>query len=331
MHTLLELLHEHGHECEAVASLRHGWRRRAARAIAFLSHHRWCSVRDRQNGYQTHRAQYRWLAATAARRIDAFHPDVVMTQLNVGREVARYALARGIPVTVTIHDAEFSHWKLPAPHARLKFITNSQFMAERLRDQLHIEAAVIYPPVRLQNYKVSSRVPEYVAFVNPIPKKGLDLALGIAAALPEQKFLFIESWPLERRLRRDLLQCLRSFPNITFTRWMPDIRNAYSRTALLIVPSQCEEAFARVIAEAQVNGIPVLARDVGGLSEAIGTSATLFSRSATALDWAREIHHLLTDPAYYSSRSAAAIENTTRPEFDCRSQMEQYLALVSKL
>jgi glycosyltransferase involved in cell wall biosynthesis len=299
--------------------------------MAFLSHQRRFSVRDRHNGYQTHRTRYRWLVATAARRIDAFHPDVVMTQLNVGREVAAYALARGLPVTLSVHDAEFHRWKWPAPHPRLKFITNSRFIASRLRDQLHLESAVIYPVVRLENYKVSSRVPEFVAFVNPIPEKGLDLALEIAAALPNYKFLFVESWPLECVLRRDLLQRLRPLPNITFTRWTPDIRTIYSRTALLILPSQWEEAFARVIPEAQVNGIPVLARDVGGISEAIGTGGILLSRQATAREWADEIQRLLTDRSYYSSRSAAAIANTVRPHFDPKCQMERYLALVSNL
>jgi glycosyltransferase involved in cell wall biosynthesis len=41
-------------------------------------------------------------------------------------------------------------------------------------------------------------------------------------------------------------------------------RRTMGRRAVLILPSQWEKAFARVILEAQANGIPVLGRNVGG-------------------------------------------------------------------
>lgn len=42
---------------------------------------------------------------------------------------------------------------------------------------------------------------------------------------------------------------------------------------MLLVPSLCEEAFGRVVIEAQLNCIPVLYHDIGGLREAAGQSA----------------------------------------------------------
>jgi glycosyltransferase involved in cell wall biosynthesis len=112
--------------------------------------------------------------------------------------------------------------------------------------------------------------------------------------------------------------------------WTPDIKSVYARTAVLLVPSQWQEAFGRVALEAQVNGIPVVARNVGGLGEVLEPSGVLIAPEATAEVWAGEIERLLSDPAYYGQRSAAARANAARPEFDPRYQMERFLSLVSR-
>jgi glycosyltransferase involved in cell wall biosynthesis len=323
------MLCEHGHECEAVVGLHRGWRRRVLRGMLFLSARRCLALSDWQNIYRTHRTSRRLVAAVAARRLEAFHPDVVMTQLDRGREIAELALRRGLPVTLTVHDAVLDRAIWPRPHPRLKFITNSEFVASRVRDQLGLESTVIYPVIRLQSYKVGSRVPEFITFVNPVPEKGVELAFQIAALVPHRRFLFVESWPLGEKARRRLREGLKQLSNVTFAGWTHDMRTVYSRTALLIVPSQWEEAFARVILEAQINGIPVLGRNVGGVSEALFASGVLFPREATAQDWADEIQRLLSNHSYYLQRSAAASANAARPEFDAKHQMERFLSLVT--
>lgn len=329
VHTLLSLLSEHGHQCEAAVALQRGWRRHVLQGMLFLSARRRLALSDRQNVYQTHRTLRRRIAALAERRLEAFHPDVVMTQLDRGHEITELALRRGLLVTLTVHDAVLDRGIWPAPHPRLKFIANSQFIASRVRDQLGIESTVIYPVIRLESYKVSARVPEFITFINPVPEKGVELALEIAALVPQRRFLFVESWPLGDKARRRLREGLKRCANVTFRRWTQDMKTVYSRTALLILPSQWEEPFARVILEAQINGIPVLARNVGGVSEALGDSGLLIPREATARGWADEIQRLLSNHSYYLQRSASASANAARPEFDAKHQMERFLSLVA--
>jgi glycosyltransferase involved in cell wall biosynthesis len=162
-----------------------------------------------------------------------------------------------------------------------------------------------------------------------VPEKGVELALEIAALVPKRRFLFVESWPLGEKARRRLREGLKQCSNIAFSGWTHDMKTVYSRTALLLLPSQWEEPFARVILEAQVNGIPVLARDVGGVSEALGDSGLLLPREAAAPDWADEIERLLSNDSYYLMRSAAASANAARPDFDPNHQMGRFLSLVT--
>jgi glycosyltransferase involved in cell wall biosynthesis len=96
-----------------------------------------------------------------------------------------------------------------------------------------------------------------------------------------------------------------------------------------MVPSQWEEAFGRIALEAQVSGIPVVGRDIGGLSEVLQASGTLLPADAEPRAWAEEIERLLTDSSLYAARSTAARANVARPEFDPKRQLERFLSLVS--
>src|SRR5207245_6217582 len=48
-----------------------------------------------------------------------------------------------------------------------------------------------------------------------------------------------------------------------------DVRQAYARCDIVICPSR-EESFCRVVAEAMLNGIPVVASDIAAIRELVG-------------------------------------------------------------
>ncbi len=228
-----------------------------------------------------------------------------------------------------VRDAEFDRMTWPPPHRRLKIISNSEFIARRLRRRLGLDSAIVYPIIPVADYQVFDRVPEFITFINPVAKKGVDLALAVASLLRQRQFLFVEAARLDSRSLRALQDRLVSRPNIKFIRWTEDMKTVYRRTALLLVPSQCEESFGRVAIEAQVSGIPVLGRDVGGIGEVPRDSGILFAPDGPAQAWADEIERLLSDGSHYRTRSAAAKANVARPEFDPKHQMERFLSLVS--
>ena len=110
----------------------------------------------------------------------------------------------------------------------------------------------------------------FVTMVNPVFAKGgmqfLQIANSCLERLPEARFLCLES----RGTRDALAKHVTGLEGLKNIWWLPrqrDMSAIYKRTSILLVPSLWFEASARVIAEAQLCGIPVLVNDVGGTVE----------------------------------------------------------------
>src|SRR3546814_2686176 len=83
-------------------------------------------------------------------------------------------------------------------------------------------------------------------------------------------FCFVEGWPMNREEKAALDARVAAHPNLRLQARTHDMREVYRRTHTLLVPSQWEEAWGRVVTEAQFSGIPALASDRSGLPEAVG-------------------------------------------------------------
>ena len=123
------------------------------------------------------------------------------------------------------------------------------------------------------------------------------------------------NWPQETGI--DLTE----LPNLTMRRSVPDPREFYAVTRLLLMPSLWNESFGLVAAEAMINGIPVLASSRGALPETIGDAGFLFDIPAkytpethdlpTAEEvepWVETIIRLWDDATEYERWSRAARE-----------------------
>jgi glycosyltransferase involved in cell wall biosynthesis len=106
------------------------------------------------------------------------------------------------------------------------------------------------------------------------------------------------------------------------------MREVYRETALLLAPSQWNEAFGRVLLEAQVSGIPVVASRVGGIPEALHSGAILLPPSESPARWAEAVEGVLSDPAACQRLSEAARANVTREEFNPSALAERFLAVA---
>src|SRR5437764_15303430 len=73
----------------------------------------------------------------------------------------------------------------------------------------------------------------------------------------------------------------------------------YGDAKVLLVPSTYPEAWGRVVPEAQMSGIPVVATAIGGLPEAVGEGGILIDPAASAKSWSRTVSDLWdNDNAY---------------------------------
>jgi glycosyltransferase involved in cell wall biosynthesis len=339
-HTTLQLL-ALGHQCEVIASLKAAPRLLTYRVCRLLSGRRPIGLRDRRNGYTTRRA-IDWVVPHLLRRhLEVLQPHVVMTQ-GVGREeLAHEAVRLGYPtmirlvtvgsvdrLTQTVQgDAECADM---VRNPLLLIVSNSHFIATRVRHRLGLESPVVYPLIRFDHCAVSQRQAECVTFVNPAPVKGLETALRVASLLPHRRFLFIESWPLSRAAYSELRRRLKGLPNVHFRRRTLHMRDVYGRTAVLLVPSQCEEAFGRVVIEAARNGIPVVASRVGGIPEATGDSGVLLSPADPPERWAETIEQILSDKGLYAQLGRRAVLHAGDARFSPNDIAQRFLSIAEE-
>ena len=179
-------------------------------------------------------------------------------------------------------------------------IANSNFTAAKIKDLFGVEATIIYPPIKLENYRVEYNQNGYITMVNPRAEyKGPDVFLDIAGELPGEEFLLvgpISSESIRSRAER--------MTNVSHWEWCDDMRKAYAESKLVVVPSRVEESFGRVPAEAMVSGIPCVVSDRGGLPEVVGKTGEVVERIDSVNEWVDAIDRALTshDPEAQKQR-----------------------------
>jgi glycosyltransferase involved in cell wall biosynthesis len=163
----------------------------------------------------------------------------------------------------------------------------------------------------------------FVTMVNPCAVKGISIFAGLAARFPQAEFAAVPTWGTTAAD----IATLQNLPNVTILPPVDDVHEFLSQTRIALVPSLWAEARSRVILEAMVRGIPVIASDVGGLKEAkLGVDyllpVTPVVRYHSRLDdlmvpmaeipeqdltlWQATLHRLLTDRAHYEHLSAVS-------------------------
>jgi glycosyltransferase involved in cell wall biosynthesis len=103
-------------------------------------------------------------------------------------------------------------------------------------------------------------------------------------------------------------------PKVKYLGHITNMKEFYEQVKLLLVPSIVEEGFPRVILEAAINGIPVMANQVGGIPEAVDDSGILIDIDLSkklnvdeiADKYIFEINRLLNNDHIYAQYSKKA-------------------------
>jgi glycosyltransferase involved in cell wall biosynthesis len=252
----------------------------------------------------------------AARKIcRAEPPDLAVVQLGRVSELCEIFLQASVPTICFIHDV----FSLPVREIgggsrQLQYAACSQFVAGRIRERLACEAIVIPVLIEPEFYQTSTER-RVVTFVNPIPRKGLEVVFSLAAYRPDIPFEFVESWRLRGRVATYLGQRVAHHGNIRFTTRTSDMRPIYARSRIVISPSLGDEAWGRVVSEAQINAIPALASNSGGLPEAVGPGGIIVDRYAPMPQWLSALGTLWDNHAEYDRLCDSAARHAARPEF----------------
>lgn len=211
-------------------------------------------------------------------------PDVIVSYgssnfTNILQNIARRHCKKFV---FYLANAEFTHDRLF--RASDIFVCPSHFLAEYYKTKFNINPFVIRSSVTPEHSAGNFSLPEirktgFVTLINPCPEKGLTLFWRLAKAAgikrPDITFLAVEGRSSRNQLNAKNLD-IASESNVW---WLPnqnDMGAVYRRTSILVFPSFWQEAAGRVIAEAQLNGIPVLASNRGGIPEQLNGGGFLF-------------------------------------------------------
>jgi surfactin synthase thioesterase subunit/glycosyltransferase involved in cell wall biosynthesis len=142
----------------------------------------------------------------------------------------------------------------------------SQYVADYIKRCAHIDA--VHVPISLmepEEWPELGRFDnEFVTMVNPSAVKGIAIFLALADAFPSVRFAAVPMWGTTA----DDRQAFAARPNVTLLEPVDDINLLLTRTRVLLVPSLWAEARSRIIVEAMLRGVPVMAADSGGIPEA---------------------------------------------------------------
>lgn len=266
----------------------------------------------------------------AERVIDDYQPDVVVGSsiLRLAwRKIRPMCATRAIPTVLYIREEEamnhFANGVVPAD----AIVANAESLAAEIRTK-GIQCAFIPSVIEVAVTRVES-TRRAALVINPIESRGVETVWKLAARLPHIPFVVQESWPLEPDQLAAVQQHLGQLANVEFRRLAPPGPQLYGDARVLLVPYRIANR-PRVIAEAQANGIPVIAGDVPALIEAIGGGGVQVPLDDTDA-WCSAIQLAWDDTDRYEALSAAALENSTRSEIDPQSVAMSFERIVNGL
>lgn len=170
-------------------------------------------------------------------------------------------------------------------------IANSEFTAGLIDELFDVEGPIINPPIELEEYRVEYDPNGFITMVNPrAAYKGADIFLEIADEMPDEEFLLVG--PISSS---EIKSWAQQAQNVRHWEWCDDMREAYSVTKLVVVPSRWEEPFGRVPAEAMVSGIPCVVSNRGGLPDVVGETGVIVDDIESVKYWKDAINYALTN------------------------------------
>ena len=341
---LLEALAARGHQCRVVARIARFGEAGHAQYLRELEQ-RGVSPLTSEDGVVTFRrggvearvvTHHSNMRAYFAAQIAAFAPDAILTstddpaqlllEVAVRADARTVYLARATLALPFGPDCAFpSAAKTEVLRQANAVVGVSRYVADYIRQwsgipAMHVPISLLDPPPypdlgRFEN--------EFVTLVNPCAVKGISIFLELADRMPQVRFAGVPTWGTTQADRAALARRA----NVTVLDPVDNVDDILRRTRVLLVPSLWAEARSRIVVEAMLRGVPVMASDIGGIPEAkLGVDYLLpvrpIEKYQSQLDeqmvpladlpaqdiapWQAALQRLLSDRAHYEELSRAS-------------------------
>ncbi len=283
---------------------------------------------DRHLGYPVMRS-YRPAESLAA-VMDAFRPDVVVVQ-SWRFGMAREAIRRGVGTVLYTHNANSAIEEVGNPQmlTRCVLLANSAFNAQFHGGAMNAGFDVLFPLVNPMRYRCNGPR-THIVQVGLSTRKGAPITLAIARRRPDVPFIIVKNWEgLQRQPGDETLDAdAASLPNVHVIRPHRDARKLYRLTKILLAPSMWEETWGRVVTEAQINAIPVVASRRGGLPEAVGSGGSIIDPEASIDLWVDAVSRLWDDPRWYREMSDRALRRSQHDDLAPEPLVQRFIHVL---
>lgn len=229
------------------------------------------------------------------RPMDWYHhhewADIILTQLDFAGDVAQDCKSSKKPSVWFAHNT-FMYTSVRS-NPQMNVVYNSHWNAEFCK--YNNPGFVLQPPVIPEDYAVEKGTE--LGLINLNKNKGAELFYQIAENMPNERFLAVQGGYGQ--------QIYKELPNVSYMANQADIRNAYRRIGILLVPSEYE-SWSRTATEAMCSGIPVIASDLPGIRENCGDAA-IYCRTDRLGSWIDAIHNVRNNYEFWSNKARQRI------------------------
>ncbi|ASV99632.1 glycosyltransferase family 4 protein [Paraburkholderia aromaticivorans] len=206
-------------------------------------------------------------------------------------------------------------WDSHSANSVDRLIANSHFVARRVMKTYRRDAAVISPPVDVQEFELCTRKEDfYLTASRMVPYKRIDLIVETFNATPHRKLIVIGDGPEMTAIRA------KARSNVTILGYQPfEVLKDHLQRARAFVFA-AEEDFGIVPLEAQACGTPVIAFGKGG---ALETVVPIGEAHPTGVYFARQTVVSMLDAIDRFERQRDQITPAA-----CRANAERFSAAV---
>jgi len=288
------------------------------------------------------------LLSLVEKKIEEFKPDLLLTFGGLSAEKKIHGLGHRNRIPIVFYLVNGLYKKAETFSEVDLILVPSKFLSEFYSRHLGLRSQVLHDIVRKDRYFAAHRNPRFITYINPVPQKGLTLFARLVAEalkqLPTAEFLVVEGRWNQAEVARTGLK-LDRIPNIRVMPNQTDMKPVYAETKILLFPSFSDEASGRSIIEAQLNGIPILASQRGGIPENLNGGGFLFdipercAKSHIAVPtpeevqpWIDQLRLLLEDRKAYeeAQRRAFQAARDFKPENIVQRAIELFQELLKR-